>query len=92
MKRFQECNIIEKFWRYRWYVAIPFIWLWYSTFGKLKVYRDEYIEGKYVHTNKYDVQRGVNLWRLLVGDAEIKMNWTYTMEEVQEKMKKYLDK
>ena len=24
MKRFQECNRIEKIWRYRWYLLIPF--------------------------------------------------------------------
>jgi hypothetical protein len=28
MKRFQECNKIQKLWRYRWYLLIPFIWIY----------------------------------------------------------------
>lgn len=29
MKRFQECNIFVKFWRYRWYVLIPFKFIYH---------------------------------------------------------------
>jgi hypothetical protein len=28
-KRFQECNWLEKVWRYRFYIFIPFKYIWY---------------------------------------------------------------
>ena len=59
-KRFQECNWYEKLWRYRFYLAIPFKWIWF---------KNPYMSGK-------------NLWKLLIGEAQANMNWTYTMEEV----------
>ncbi len=30
MKRFQECSGIVKLWRYRWYLLIPFKWVYYK--------------------------------------------------------------
>ena len=28
-KRFEECNWVEKLWRYRYYMSIPFKWVWF---------------------------------------------------------------
>ena len=27
MKRFQECNRLEKLWRYRWYLLLPYLFI-----------------------------------------------------------------
>jgi hypothetical protein len=88
-KRFQECSWFYKFIRYRWYLLIPIKWLWYSIACKFKVGIDEMVDGKYVHTDKYDVIKGKNLWGLLKGSAQSNMKWYYSMEEVNGKIKKY---
>jgi len=80
MKRFQECNIIVKIFRLRWYLLIPFKFIFYSYFKLFKVYRDEFIDGKYIHTNKYDVITGKRLWQILIGDAQCKMYWVYDFD------------
>jgi hypothetical protein len=30
-------------------------------------------------------------WRLFIGEAQVKMNWVYTQEEVKERLKKLKD-
>ena len=85
MKKISKCNKIEKVWRYRWYVLIPFKWMWYQVVG-LKVYRDE-PNPPNQYGVKFDLYRGKILWKLLVGDAQFKMNWFYTMEEVMSQIK-----
>jgi hypothetical protein len=79
-KRFQECNWLVKVWRYRWYIPIPFKWLWHTFVMKFKIYQ-------HGSPTEYEVGRGKLLWDILKGDAQIKMNWTYTHEEVMEEIK-----
>lgn len=83
-KRFQECNWLEKLWRYRWYLPIPFQWLYYTASNSFKVYKDKKEGGKIIHTNEYDIIKGMDLWKLLKGIAQGKMKWYYTWEEVKE--------
>lgn len=90
-KRFQECNTIVKIWRYRWYLLIPIKWVWYSTVKKFKVGIDEIENGAMKHTDRYEVAVKYNLWKILKGEAQSKMLWYHTMEEVQEYFKKYID-
>ncbi len=78
MKRYQECNILEKIWRRRHYLAIPFIFIYHNYFVSFDVYDDE--------SSIYYIPTGKNLWKLLVGIAHCKMNWVYTMEEVKERI------
>lgn len=33
-RRYQECNLLEKIWRIRFYLIIPFKWLWWRIFKK----------------------------------------------------------
>lgn len=77
-KRFQECNWIEKMWRYRWYLTLPFSWCWY-----------QYIKPFYITDDKSFERETVNgkmLWKLLIGIAQSKMKWYYTWEEVKERL------
>lgn len=76
-KRFQECNKIVKIWRYRWYLLIPFQWL--DTRIRYQFSKDKNEDDDYIYT-------GVNLFKLLVGSAQMKMKWYYTSEEVFEKL------
>jgi hypothetical protein len=87
-KRFQESNKMEQLWRYRFYVHIPFLWVWYMI-TEFKVYRDEMVDGKIVHTLNYEVCRGSRLWKLLIGLQQGKMEWYHTSEEVLSKIKGY---
>jgi len=84
MKRFQECNRLEKLWRLRWYLAIPFQWLW-SMYVKPFVVWDANFE----QTGEKWSPRGWNLWALLKGSAQGKMRWYWTHEEVMERMKNW---
>ena len=68
-KRYQECNKIEKLWRRRHYLYVPFKWL------------------RTVLTNKELGLSKKNLWKLYIGAAQCDMNWTYTLEEVKDKLK-----
>lgn len=83
MKRFQECSKVEKLWRYRWYIPLPFKFVYYSLFKPFKVYHCE--------SDKYDVLKGNRLWKLLIGDAQSSMKWYYDYNEVMNefKLKKY---
>ena len=79
-KRFQECNKLEKLWRYRWYLLLPFVWL------KIKIS---------VLLNDTDDLNLTNksVWGLSKGLMQSKMNWFYTMEEVMGEFdKKFVDK
>ena len=80
MKRFQESNILVKIFRYRWYLIVPFKWLWYNYVSDFNIYDDD--DGKPVAI------KGNMLWHLLIGDAQSKMNWTYTSEEILDIIKK----
>lgn len=86
--RYQDCNRLVKLWRLRFYLIVPIQFLFYNYIREFRVYRDELIDDEIVHTDKYDVMRGKNLYGLLIGIAQGKMNWTYTMEEVKEKIEK----
>ena len=83
-KRFQECNLIEKGWRYRWYLLIPFQYVWYMCIKSFVVIETEFDEekGHVIDTNEIYNPRGKNLWRILIGSAQSKMKWYYTSEEV----------
>jgi hypothetical protein len=83
MKRFQQCNKIVKLWRYRWYLLIPFKWLWHSYCFPLPVTDDETL----ISVNL----KGKMLWSILIGEAQIKMEWYHTHEEVLESLHKYRD-
>jgi hypothetical protein len=73
--RFQDSNWLVKVWRYRWYIPIPFKWLWYTFVMKFKVY-------EHGSPMEYEVSKGKQLWSILIGDAQIKMKWYHTHEEV----------
>jgi len=77
-KRFQECNKIEKFWRYRWYLLLPFVWL------RIKFS---------ILTTKNTEELGMtnrNIWKLSKGLMQSKMKWYYTMDEVMGSLKEKL--
>jgi len=76
-KRYQESNLIVKIWRCRWYITLPFIWLYYTIIGGAPIIDDsEYI---------IDRLNGLMLWKLLVGTIQIKMGWYHTSDEVLDK-------
>lgn len=88
-KRFQDCNKLVKIWRYRWYLLIPFKYVWFM-YIKQFVVRETEIDvenGHMVDTGEIYNPRGKTLWRLLVGLAQGKMKWYYTSEEVFGKFK-----
>ena len=84
MKRFQECNRIVKIWRYRWYLAIPFVFLWRTI--SFEIFEDEVVDGKVKPTGETINVDSATLWGICVGDAQFKMEWHYTHEEVKASM------
>jgi hypothetical protein len=74
-KRFQECNKMEKLWRYRWYLLLPFVWL------RIKFS---------ILTSKNTEELGMtnkNIWKISKGLMQSKMKWYYTMDEVMSNLK-----
>lgn len=83
MKRFQESNKLIQIWRYRWYLLIPFKFVYFTYFSPFKVY-----DGDDKSTQKkYDILKGKKLWKILIGDAQSNMKWHYTYEEVMSDIK-----
>lgn len=93
-KRFQDCNRVVKLWRYRWYLAIPFMVSWYRIFG-MKILIDdpdldvirENLDVPIFYSEK-DKQRLTNICKGLV---QGKMEWWYTDKEVFANMKKIIN-
>jgi len=86
MKRFQECNWLVKLWRYRWYILIPFKYIWFMYLKPLIV-METYKNDKtnvIEDTGKVYNPRGKELWGILESLAQSKMNWYYTSDEVME--------
>ena len=73
-KRFQECNWVEKLWRYRHYVYIPFRFIRVIILKSLDPDKEENLNSK-------------TIWHILIGDAQIKMNWVWTSDEVFREIK-----
>ena len=90
-KRFQNCNVFGKAWRFRWYLLIPFEFIFHYLVG-LKIGRDEIIEGEVIHTDKFDVAHPSLTWQLLKSQAQYRMKWYYTAKEVDEKLGHLFDK
>ena len=86
MKRFQECNKIQKLWRYRWYLSIPFVFLWRKI--SFEIFEDDVVNGEVKATGETIDVNNAALWGICIGDAQIKMEWWHTSEEVKEKMEK----
>lgn len=89
MKRFQECSRIIKIWRLRWYLLIPFKWIYYMYIKPFIVIETVLNENGFVQdTDNTYSPKGKNLWSLLIGKAQIKMKWFYTNEEVFDRIYK----
>lgn len=89
MKRFQECNWLVKLWRYRWYILIPFKYIWFMYLKPLIV-METYKNDKtnvIEDTGKVYNPRGKELWGILKGLSQSKMNWYYTSDEVSDYFK-----
>jgi hypothetical protein len=88
-KRFQECNILGKTWRYRWYLLLPFQWVWFRYVKPMSVIETEFNEEKgYIcDTDRRWKPSGKNLWKILVGSAQGKMKWHWTYEEVMARLR-----
>lgn len=80
-KRFQDCNFIIKLFRLRWYLLIPFKWLFFMYLKPFKVYSTDN------ENNSFNL-KGMMLWKMLIGEAQSKMLWYYTSEEVFAKIDK----
>lgn len=65
MKRFQESKWYVKLWRLRHYVYLPFFFIVVLVLKTLDPDKAENLGNK-------------TIWKVLVGDAQCNMNWTYT--------------
>jgi hypothetical protein len=82
VKRFQECNKVVKLWRYRWYLALPFLFIW-------RMMKVKQIPGHEWDEEKQEIietkpmrPTGKLIWRLTIGEVQCRMHWYYTSEEV----------
>lgn len=103
-KRYQDCSIIEKWWRNIHYIPVPFRWVWYNYFKPFNTVNDmtgevERLEGvslipfiiakiKRKFSKERQLPLKCPLWSVLVGDAQGRMKYYHTHEEVMEKFKK----
>ena len=92
MKRFQECNWIIKAWRYRYYIPVPFVWIYHMYIKDLIIQGQEFNEevNTVVDVDPYK-PKGKELYSILIGTANCDMNWTYTTEEVMQMLNERRD-
>jgi len=91
-KRFQECNWIEKLWRYRWYLALPFMYIW-NKFYMGPIPGHKWDEEKQEHVEVPPLYPdGKLVWKITLGLVQTKMHWYYTSEEVFERLHDKLNK
>jgi hypothetical protein len=90
VKRYQECSKIEQLWRRRWYLIVPF-WAVWNTLFKARVYMDEEVDGKIVHTDKYEHMNFKNWMRILKGSVQSKMHYYYTQEEFEQHIDTWIE-
>lgn len=81
MKRYQECNYFEKFIRNRWYVIYFFKYIFYSYLKNILYYFLSNREKKFIFRNR-------ELWKIYIGEAQMKMSYYYTSQEVKLMMEK----
>jgi hypothetical protein len=86
-KRFQECNWAEKLWRYRFYILIPFKWAYYNWVKNFTVIDVETNSPETPVPYETLTLKGKELWGILIGDAQLKMNWIWTSDEVFSRIK-----
>lgn len=53
---------------------------------------DDEVDGKLVHTNNYETYSYKMWYRLAKGIVQVKMNYTYTMEEVMQHTEEWMKK
>lgn len=85
-KRYQDCNWFVKLIRNVWFLSIPFIAIYYYLTNK-RIYRDEIVDGKLVHTDKFEIMSWVMCWRIARGEIDSKRGHYYTHDEVMKKLK-----
>lgn len=76
--RYQECNRLVKLWRCRHYVYVPFKYVFYLCVP-FEVINPE--------KNETFILKGKELFITLVSIAQLDMKWSYTNEEVMERIK-----
>ncbi len=68
----------------RWYLLIPFEYLWFQYIKKINVEKEIINEDKLESDGFFELKNH-NLWSHLIGSAQIKMKYHYTSDEVFEK-------
>jgi hypothetical protein len=63
-KKLEDCHLIIRLWRYRWYMLLPFRWIWYKIFGISDCYSEI--------TVRTDV-KNKNLMNILISEIQIKI-------------------
>jgi len=86
-KRFQDCGCLVKLYRYRFYLLIPFKYIWYMNIKPFNVGVDEEVDGMCLQTDEYEVLRGKELWSTLTAISQTSMKWYYTTDEVFNRIK-----
>jgi hypothetical protein len=75
-KRYQECNFLEKLWRRRLQLRIP--WEVFKVWVKCRI--------------KGDDTPLVHIWSIEIGMSHMDMKWTYTSKEIEKEFRlDYID-
>lgn len=79
-KRYQDCSLIVKIWRRRFYFLIPYEAIRFFFLNSLHAKSsDDLIDFR-------------SCWSIAIGLAQSRMNWTYSWEEVKERIDARMDK
>lgn len=81
-KRYKDCSKLEKIWRHRWFIILPFMAVYRYLFAN-RVYISREEDGKNVHTNEYERMSFNMWWQICRGNIDIKMKHYYTQEEAE---------
>lgn len=87
-KRYKECNWVHKQLRNLWFIAYPFIAIFYYLSRK-RIYHDKIVNGNLVRgtNDEYDIMTWNLCWKIARGDIDFKMGKYHTHEEVEKMLK-----
>lgn len=93
-KIFQECNWLLKMWRFRFYILIPFQYIWHYYLKKINFIETRINSRLGIRKDTENIYNPnkKELLSILIGKAQNKMGWIWTSEEVLNKIKTKIKK
>lgn len=87
MRRYQHCRFPVRIWRRRWYLLVPFAAvLLHWRLRKWRLPPEPDWPDEVNASMEAEIKSWRGCWRTAISEAQIRMNWLYTMDELMERL------